>query len=194
MESVPTTTDAASPPPVDTRRDDEAAFALLVGRYERPIFGFVLRMMDGNAADAADLTQETFIKAHRALGRTPASLNANAWLNAIAANCCRDELRRRRRRARWQPWDEAVHDVCAPADDETDPERIALRREADAGVRGILARMSPRNKRALVLRECVGLSYAEVGVAMGVSPQALKSMLFRAREEFRRLAASAGGV
>lgn len=191
MRDVLTTTDIASTP-AGTRRGEMEAFTALVERYERPIFAFVYRRMDGNAADAADLTQEAFIKAYRALPRTPADLNVGAWLHRIAANCCVDELRRRRR-ARCQPWDEALHGADLRGGDAADPERIALDREADAVVRAILGRMSPRNERALVLRECVGLSCAEVGAAMGVSRQAAKSMLFRAREEFRRLAEAGTG-
>lgn len=58
-----------------------AAFESLLRRYERQIYGFTYRMMGGNAADADDLTQETFIKAYRALPRTGEMLHLSAWLH-----------------------------------------------------------------------------------------------------------------
>src|SRR5919202_5058084 len=78
------------------RAGDRAAFAELYARYERRIYSFVYRTM-GDHDDAAELTQETFLKAYRALGNTDDELNVNAWLHRIAANACTDVLRRRRR-------------------------------------------------------------------------------------------------
>ena len=171
--------------PNPARRDAAISFAALIERYERPIFGFIYELMDRNAADAADLTQETFIKAYFALGRTSDDLNAGAWLHRIARNCCYDALRRRRS-IRWQPCDAVVRMVAD--DSETDPERIILRREMEEGVRDVLARMSPRNRRALVLRVYDGLSFREVGAALGITDEAARSQLSRARAQFRRLA------
>ncbi len=59
-------------------------FAALFARYERRIYAFVYRMM-GNPDDAFDLTQETFLKAYRALEKTDEELNVNAWLHRIAS-------------------------------------------------------------------------------------------------------------
>src|SRR5919202_448754 len=76
------------------RTGDRGAFAEIYARYERRIYAFVYRTM-GNPEDACDLTQETFLKAYRALDRTNDELNVNAWLHRIAANTCLDVLRRR---------------------------------------------------------------------------------------------------
>jgi len=175
------------------RRGDIPSFETLLRRYERQIFAFTYRMMGGDAADAEDLTQETFIKAYRALPRTAEGLHLSGWLHRIAANCCRDELRRRRR-ARCQPWDATVHDPLFPARPEEGPEAILLQKEADARVQGVLNRMRPRNKQALVLREYAGLSCEEIGAIMGISHKAVKSTLFRAREEFRQRCAEMQGL
>ena len=110
------------------------------------------RMMGGNTADAEDLTQETFIKAYRALDRTTDLLHVSAWLHRIAANTCHDEWRRRRR-AGCQPWDASVHEAMLPSRPEENPESLMLQKEADERVQAILNRMKPRNKQALVLRE-----------------------------------------
>lgn len=171
--------------PGTTRRDPADVFTALVRRYERPIFGFIYRMMGSDADDAADLTQETFFKAYRALGRISDDLNAGAWLHRIARNCCLDALRRRRIPS--QPWDTAAADAAAGGTDGANPERVALRRETDDGVRAVLGRMSPRSRRALVLRAYGGMSCHEIAVATGVTEGAARAQLFRAREEFRHL-------
>jgi len=171
------------------RHGDIVAFESLLRRYERQIYGFTYRMMGGNAADADDLTQETFIKAYRALPRTADVLHVSAWLHRIAANSCRDELRRRKR-ARCQAWDPILHDPVAHDGPEENPEALMIQKEADEQVQAVLNRMKPRNTQALALREYLGMSCEEIGAVMGISHKAVKSTLFRAREEFRHVAAT----
>jgi RNA polymerase sigma-70 factor, ECF subfamily len=163
---------------------DQAAFAAIFTRYERRIYSFIYRMM-GDPDDAYDLTQDTFLKAYRALGKTDDELNVNAWLHRIASNACMDLLRRRQR-VRWLPWETAKHDRPS-ARAEDDPERTLLGGETQTAVQRVLAAMSPRNRQAMILREYEGLSCEDIGEVMGVSRSAVKSMLFRGREEFRKL-------
>jgi RNA polymerase sigma-70 factor (ECF subfamily) len=160
-------------------------FEDLVRRYERQIYAFTYRMMSGNAADAEDLTQETFLKAYRALLQNPDVPHVSAWLYRIAANSCRDEWRRRQRR-QTQQWDATVQEPIVDGSAEADPEAMAIRTEAGERIQGVLDRMKPRNQRALVLKECVGMSCDDIGAVMGISGKAVKSTLFRAREEFRQ--------
>lgn len=163
---------------------DQAAFASLFAHYERRIYAFAYRMM-GDPDDAFDLTQETFLKAFRALDKTDDELNVNAWLHRIASNACMDVLRRRQR-IRWLPWDGPKHERASsiPADD---PEGSVIGNETQRTVQRVLNTMSPRNRQAMVLREYEGLSCEDIGEIMGVSRSAVKSILFRGREEFRKL-------
>ncbi|HEY7909751.1 MAG TPA: sigma-70 family RNA polymerase sigma factor, partial [Thermomicrobiales bacterium] len=69
------------------RMGDAAAFEALLRHYERPLYGFIYRLMGNNADDAADLLQETFIKVYRALPRIPPEVNFPAWLYRVARNC-----------------------------------------------------------------------------------------------------------
>ncbi len=170
------------------RSGDTVAFETLLRRYERQIYGYIYQMIGGDAAEAEDLTQETFIKAYRALPRTADILYVSAWLHRIAANTCRDELRRRRR-TRCESWDPTVHESLVRNGAADGPESLMIQKEADERVRGVLSRMRPRNRQALVLREYAGLSCEEIGAIMGVSHKAVKSTLFRAREEFRQCVA-----
>jgi RNA polymerase sigma-70 factor (ECF subfamily) len=163
---------------------DQAAFAELFARYERRIYAFVYRMM-GNPDDAFDLTQETFLKAYRALDKTDEELNVNAWLHRIASNACMDILRRRQR-LRWLPWEGTKHDRVS-TQREDDPEDTLIGDETQRSVAQVLQAMSPRNRQAMILREYEGLSCEDIGEIMGVSRSAVKSILFRGREEFRKL-------
>jgi RNA polymerase sigma-70 factor, ECF subfamily len=163
---------------------DQTAFAEIFARYERRIYAFVYRMM-GNSDDAFDLTQETFLKAYRALDKTDEELNVNAWLHRIASNACMDVLRRRQR-IRWLPWEGAKHERSSTRR-EDDPEETLIGDETQQLVGKVLAQMSPRNRQAMVLREYEGLSCEDIGEIMGVSRSAVKSILFRGRDEFRRI-------
>ena len=139
------------------RMGDTAAFEALLRQYERPLYGFIYRLMGNNADDAADLLQETFIKVYRALPRIPPEVNFPAWLYRVARNCCLDEMRRRRR-AHWTVWDGAqgVPERTRPGI-PTPSRWCSIAREI-ASVAAVLARMSPRNREALILRECEGMT------------------------------------
>lgn len=170
---------------------DQAAFEAIVVRYERQIYNFTYRMM-GNVDDANDLTQECFIKAYKNLSKTSADLNVSAWLHRIASNACLDVLRRRKR-IRWLPWDAGKHDKLLNAHPADNPERVTIAQETSNDVQIVLGRMTPRNQLAMVLREYEGLSTREIGEVMGISRSAVKSVLFRGREEFRKIYAEEFG-
>ena len=173
------------------RAGDQAAFESIVQRYQRQIYAYVYRMM-GNPDDAADLTQECFIRAYRNLARTSEDLNMSAWLHRIASNACLDVLRRRQR-IRWLPWDMPKHEHLLEDSGADDPHRNAESVESSSIVQLTLNRMTPRNRAALILREYEGLSCDEIGEVLGISRSASKSVLFRGREEFRKIYAELGG-
>jgi len=167
------------------KEGDQAAFEVIFQRYERQIYGFIYRMM-GNAEDANDLTQECFIRAYRALAQTSPDLNVSAWLHRIASNACLDVLRRRQR-IRWLPWESHKHEHLLHGKPLDDPERNAISNETQVTVQRVLNLMSARNRMALVLREYEGMSCEDIGEVMGLSRSAVKSVLFRGREEFRKV-------
>lgn len=166
------------------KEGDQAAFEAIFQRYERQIYGFIYRMM-GNPEDANDLTQECFIRAYKALSQT-SDLNVSAWLHRIASNACLDVLRRRQR-IRWLPWETHKHEHLLHGRPLDDPERNAISNETQVVVQRVLNQMSPRNRMALVLREYEGMSCEDIGEIMGLSRSAVKSILFRGREEFRKI-------
>lgn len=164
---------------------DQTAFEAIVQRYERQIYGFIYRMM-GDADDAYDLTQDCFVRAYRSLGSTSVDLNISAWLHRIASNACLDVLRRRQR-IRWMPWDTSKHEHLLESRVTDDPERVSIAVETSSIVQDTLSQMTPRNRAALIMREYEGLSCEEIGEVLGLSRSAVKSVLFRGREEFRKL-------
>ncbi len=167
------------------RQGDEAAFSAIYERYERPIYGLVYRLM-GNPDDAFDITQDVFVKAYKALSKTSPDLNLSAWLHRIASNACMDVLRRRKI-VRWLPWDPGEHANITPAGDQDEPEKRLAGRETREQVQAVLNQMSERYRLCLVLREYQDLSCEEIAEVLGTSRQAVKSMLFRAREQFREI-------
>lgn len=167
------------------KEGDQAAFEAIFQRYERQIYGFIYRMMS-NPDDANDLTQECFIRAYKALPQTSEDLNVSAWLHRIASNACLDVLRRRQR-IRWLPWEAHKHEHLLHGKPIDDPERNVLSSETQEVVQRVLQRMSPRNRMALVLREYEDMSCEDIGQIMGLSRSAVKSVLFRGREEFRKI-------
>ncbi|MBF6614634.1 MAG: RNA polymerase sigma factor [Chloroflexi bacterium] len=166
------------------REGDVAAFEAIYSRYERRLYAFIYRLM-GNSEDAYDLTQDTFVKAYMALPRTSPDLNLSAWLHRIASNTCMDVLRRRKL-IKWLPWETFdTNPAIEPAADD-DPVGEYNQFETSGEVQAVLDKLTPKHRMALILKEYQGMSCDEIGEVMGASRSAVKSLLFRAREEFRQ--------
>ena len=165
------------------RQGDQAAFAEIYQHFERPIYSLIYRLM-GNSEDAFDITQDVFVKAFKALARTSPDLNLSAWLHRIASNTCLDVLRRRKI-VRWLPWDPAEHANITPASESDEPEYRIVGQETRLQVQAVLNQMNERYRLCLILREYQELSCEEIADILGTSRQAVKSMLFRARDQFR---------
>lgn len=165
------------------RQGDQTAFAEIYQHFERPIYSLIYRLM-GNTEDAFDITQDVFVKAYKALSKTSPDLNLSAWLHRIASNTCLDVLRRRKI-VRWLPWDPTEHANITPASESDEPERRLMGEETRLQVQAVLNQMNERYRLCLILREYQELSCEEIADVMGTSRQAVKSMLFRARDQFR---------
>lgn len=170
---------------------EHSAFECLFNQYQTAIYNFIYRMM-GSAEDAYDLTQDAFLKMYLNLPKTSDDLRFGAWAYRIATNVCLDELRHRKL-VKWQPW-EAFISVFHPsqvAKDSDAPERNAIDRENTEEVQLILGQLHPKYRMCLLLREYKDLSYDEIADVLSTTRAAVKSLLFRAREEFRQVYAKA---
>lgn len=158
-----------------TAAGEEAAFRLLVDRWERDVLAFLVHMT-GSRDDAEDLAQETFVRVFRQARSYRAEGRFRSWLLRIAGNLARSR-HRRRRLLKWLPLDLERHDVAAttpPADRHLEAEQTA------AVVRAAIARLPERQRQALVLHRFQGLRYVEVADAMGTSLAGVESLIQRA--------------
>src|SRR5262245_19785732 len=161
-------------PTLFRRADDEAAFERLYERHVEGVYRYSLAML-GDAADAEDVTQTTFLNAYRAFKKGTRPEKPSAWLITIAHNVCRQRFRQRQRRPREVAFDERIGDaeVAEPAGPTADELRRAL------------SQLPPNQRSALVMRELEGSSYAEIAGVLGVTVSALETLLFRARRSLR---------
>ena len=162
---------------------DLAAFNTIVERYQGQVFSVAARTL-GNPSSAEDVTQETFIAAHRAIrGFRGGSLRA--WLFRIATNKSHD-LGRASRRRQAESLDQALLNphFQLPSNVES-PEQQAIRGELASEIqRGILT-LPTDQRTTLVLVDVQGLSYEEAAQASGASVGTVKSRLSRARARLR---------
>lgn len=156
---------------------DDQAFSRLVEAYQAPVYNLCYRMV-GEAAEAEDAAQETFLKAYKALDRYDPDKKYINWILAIASNHCIDRLRKRR--MKLVSIDEAVpiEDPYSPR-----PETALLARERQQAVQALLVKINPVDRAAVVLRYWHDMSYDEIAINLDVSVSAVKSRLHRARKQ-----------
>jgi RNA polymerase sigma-70 factor (ECF subfamily) len=167
------------------------AFRELLARYREPIYRFI-RASTGDAQEALDLTQDTFVAAFAALGRFDRSRPLLTWLRRIALNKCRDWGRRRRLRTMlWRTAQiDAAHDM---ADDAIAPDVQAADRAELARVNAAIVRLPARLRETLILRTVEGLGQAETADVLGINEKAVETRLYRARSKLSELLANEGG-
>jgi len=159
----------------------QAAFAELMRRHREPIYRIILGNI-GDADEALDLVQESFVAAYQALRRYDSERPMRAWLTTIALNKCRDWARRRAVRrlfSRAVPLDDDSRRV---ADDRVSPEVEAEDRAELARASRAISELPGSLREVLVLRTLEGLSQGEAAGVLGVSEKAVETRLRRARQ------------
>ncbi len=161
------------------RRGDEAAFEEMVIAYQHRVFGVALRML-GNRAEAEEIAQEVFLRAHRALADFRGDARLGTWLYAIASRLCLNRLASPDRRV--ARGDAARADVPAATPSAADAAECAQR---DAAVRAAIAELPEDRRIVLVLRDVEGLTYDEIAEALALEPGTVRSRLHRARLQLK---------
>ena len=164
---------------------DVNAFEKLVTEYEKAVYAIAQRMT-GNPEDAADMTQETFIKAYNSLGSFRGDSKFSVWLYRIANNVCLDFLRSRSRKPTVSlsvEDDEGEESQLDVADESQSPELLLERGLTRDAVRRGLDTLPPDYRQILLLREIQGLRYEEISSALGIDLGTVKSRIFRARKK-----------
>jgi RNA polymerase sigma-70 factor, ECF subfamily len=167
---------------------DRSAFDVLVTRYERRIYRLGVRMSH-NPADAEEIAQETFLRAHRSLATFEGGSRFGTWLYRIAVN----EALMRRRAARRRPTD-SLDDLVSQRGDGTYARATTTTESVDdwidekvgaEKVRAALRDLDGAHRAALVLRDLEGLSSEEAAAVLGVTPATVRQRAHRARLKLR---------
>jgi len=162
------------------RRGDRDAFGELVVRHQDGLYTMALRVL-GRPEDAADVVQETFLRAYVNLPRMRA-LSVRGWLYRVAINASRDVQRRMSRRPA-DPLEDTEGKIVDLPDPALGPEATAESRERMAAVRQALAGLPLEYRSAVVLRDVNDLSYEEIAEVLRVPLGTVKSRLNRARAQ-----------
>jgi RNA polymerase sigma-70 factor, ECF subfamily len=155
-----------------TRRGDQAAFRQVVDQDRGRLLRVCFRLL-GNVEDAEDIAQEAFRQAYVNQGRFREDAWFSTWLCRIAVNLCLNALRRRG--ARSEPLAETLPDP------RPGPDRAYAQRELGHRLDRALERLGPEMRTAVVLRECLGLSYAEIAEVLDIPLGTVKSRISAAR-------------
>lgn len=163
---------------------DVVAFEVFVERYSRTIYNFALRLI-GNAADAEDASQQTFIQAFESLGRRPAGTPVRPWLFQVARNKCIDILRRRHGSviSRLEAAEESAQPD--PRDDRPLPETLYERAELQQLLEEAIAALPLRAREVVTMRYVADLTFAEIGEALGMPENTARTLFHRAKADLR---------
>ena len=162
-------------------------FEELVRRYQRPITGYVFRMV-GDYESALDVTQEVFIKVYNSLHKYSSEYKFSTWLYRIAHNAAVDHLRRNSITPQSLEAENAdgsfqIQIESRASSPEQDRERSEWRTEIDSVVRTL----PPAYRDLIMLRHGQDLSYDEIAEVTGLPLGTVKNRLFRAREMMREI-------
>jgi RNA polymerase sigma-70 factor (ECF subfamily) len=177
---------------------DESAFLEMMRRYQDKIFNLSLRILK-NRADAEEITQDTFIRAHRGLAKFRGDSSLITWLHRIAMNLARNRYWyyfRRKRQATLsldytfgENADSKFSDLFAS--EAPDPGREAVTSEFVSLVGQCMKKLDPVHLKPLTMRYALNSSYEEIAEALGLNVGTVKSRLSRAREHLREHLAQA---
>jgi len=172
---------------------EEAAYEELLERFEHPIYNLICRLTD-HPEDAADVTQEVFLKVFRSIGSFRGKSSLKTWIYRIAVNEARNHRRSFLRHRKQEVRLEADADTpgCSEwvPDPGPSPFEIALDHEAEQLIESALAEVNPSFRAALVLRDVEGLAYDDIAEILEISLGTVKSRILRGRDALKeRLAA-----
>ncbi|MGR4863543.1 RNA polymerase sigma factor [Caulobacter sp. LARHSG274] len=162
---------------------EDQAFTLLMRRHQAGLFTFARRHV-GDADAAADIVQETFVSAWKALKRFDAARSFPVWLRAIALNKCRDRGRRRAvRRLVFGDRDLESPEAQRQADPAPGGEQALLSSRRRAALEAAIARLPASLKEPLILTWLEDFSQQQAADLLGVSVKAVETRVYRARRK-----------
>ena len=159
----------------------EEAFEALVAAHHGEIYRYLARAT-ARASDAADLSQDTFLRAFRAYRSLPPEANVRAWLFAIATNLCRNEFRAKTRRRK------AYAAVSAEGRGIIDqgPEGETLFNDARTRIEAVVHHLPLKQRLAFVLRKVHDLDYETIARSLDCSAESARAHVFQALRKIRQ--------
>lgn len=158
------------------QKGSQEAFTQLVETYQRPVYNLCYRML-GDANEAEDASQETFLRVYKNIGRYDHQRPFSTWLLSIAAHYCIDLLRKRRMVV------VSMDDLpfIDPPDTNPGPEASLHMQESQKKVHELLKILNPNDRAAVIMYYWYDFSYEEIAHSLSLSVSAVKSRLHRAR-------------
>lgn len=167
------------------RYGDETAFEEIYERFGSMVFNLALRFT-GEPEEAADLSQETFLKIHRHLAGFRGRSSLKTWVYRVAVNCCRSRYRKQRAwRSRLMADSETSLERLP--DCHRSPEERAIARNTVDRISEALAALPVIYREAVLLRDIEGLTYEEIAEVLGQRLGTVRSRIARGRDRLRVL-------
>ena len=175
------------------RRGELDAFEELVRRYEKRVYAIALRSA-GSPEDAADITQDVFLRAWRSIESFRGDSGFSTWLFRITMNICVDHARHRQTQPQTmaltndEDEERPIHDTAPTPEEQLDNSELG--RELAAA----LDEVSEEHRRIVLLRDVSGMSYTEIAEILEISEGTVKSRLARARIALRKVLLKRGNI
>ena len=172
---------------------DESAFLEIMTRHQAKIFAAAMSLLH-NHADAEEITQDTFVRAHKGLSRFRGDSSLATWLHRIAVNLARNRYWYFFRRCKQATMsldaslgddgESTFSDLLSAAD--PDPSQENSRNEFIDAVENSMVKLEPSHRRILAMRSILDQSYEEIAAVLGINVGTVKSRIARARERLRK--------
>ncbi|MEK7485638.1 MAG: sigma-70 family RNA polymerase sigma factor [Planctomycetota bacterium] len=173
------------------KNNDKEAFNYFVQQYHKNVFQTIFRMI-GDAQEAADLTQEVFIKAYKAIHSFRQESSFRTWIYRIAVNFCISQRRKHsvNQVAQAYSLDAPIQTkngeiTLEPADLTSNPTEILIKKESLQEIETAIQSLAPDFKAVVILRELEDLSYEEISEILEIPKGTVRSRLHRARLELQ---------
>ncbi len=173
------------------QKGSEKAYRELLGRYQRPVFSLVYRMVR-DREQAEDLAQETFVRVFNNIERYDPRFKFSSWIFKIATNLTIDWIRKKEpqtvsidgSRYATTPDEIEATTITVESRDEN-PEELLIARELGGSIEAAIGTLRPEYRTAILLRHVEGHEYQEIADIMGLPLGTVKTYIHRARNELR---------
>lgn len=162
------------------RAGDRGAFEELVRTHQHRIYALALRML-GNAAEAQDVAQEAFLRAHRGLAEFRGEARLSTWLYAIASRLCLNRLAGSERRLTHH----GEETLTRLSDGRPGPDQTLERGEIEEALHRAIGELVEERRIVVILRDVEGLAYEEIAEALELPVGTVRSRLHRARLDLK---------